>query len=247
MLTRRHFLLGGLTASTVRAQDPGFRLPTRTSQAVVGLADGWNSSAVSLQRYERAGGGPWRAMGPPWPARLGASGLVWGCGLSPAPPGARIKSEGDRRAPAGVFGIGGAWGYDPAITRHPDLPYLQVSSRDLWVEDPQSPHYNQHLLLDHEPRTPWEFKQQMKQGDAAHALKLLILHNTPPNAVPGQGSAIFFHIWRAGGSKPTSGCTAMSEPILRELIRWINPRRIPVYILLPRAEYARLRGPWALP
>ena len=63
MMTRRRFLLGGLAATTVGAQDPGFRLSTRTSQAVVGLADGWNSSAVSLQRYERGGGGPWRAVG----------------------------------------------------------------------------------------------------------------------------------------------------------------------------------------
>jgi L,D-peptidoglycan transpeptidase YkuD (ErfK/YbiS/YcfS/YnhG family) len=117
----------------------------------------------------------------------------------------------------------------------------------LWVEDPQSPHYNQHVRLDHPPRTPWERKQQMKQADPAHALKLLILHNAPPRAVPGGGSAIFFHIWRAGGKRATSGCTAMAEPDLRELIRWIVQDRHPVYVLLPRSEYRQLRAPWGLP
>jgi L,D-peptidoglycan transpeptidase YkuD (ErfK/YbiS/YcfS/YnhG family) len=172
---------------------------------------------------------------------------VWGRGLHPSPAGARLKTEGDHRAPAGVFGIGGACGYEPDIARHNSLPYFQVSPQDLWIEDPRSPDYNQHVRLNHPPQNAWEKKQQMKQNDAAHALKLFILHNAPPHAVPGGGSSIFFHIWRGGGTRATSGCTTMLETRLREMIRWLDPRRLPVYILLPRSEYERLRGPWELP
>ncbi len=248
-LTRRSWLT--ITAAAVcpwpaHGQQKQFRLAPGTTQCLLGLADGWNSTEVTLQRHEREPGGAWRPTGVPWKGRLGASGLVWGRGLSPAPAGAKLKTEGDKRAPVGVFGIGGACGYDREIARHPQLPYFKVTSRDLWIEDPASPKYNQHVRLDREPATPWEKKAQMKQNDAAHALKLFILHNSP-RVVANGGSSIFFHIWRGGGTKATSGCTTMAEPMLRELIRWFDPTRLPVYVLLPRAEYAKYRGPWGLP
>jgi len=224
-----------------------FRLAPATTQVLVGVADDWSSTTVKMQRWERSGGGGWRPVGGPWPGRLGGAGMIWGRGLHPTPAGASLKVEGDKRAPAGVFALGTACGYDRTIVRHPDQPYFQVTARDLWVEDPASPHYNRHLRLPRDPQTAWEKKAQMRQGDYAHSLKLFIRHNAPPNVVPGGGSSIFFHIWRAGGSRPSIGCTTMSEPKLRELIAWLNPGRLPVYILLPRAEYEARRAAWGLP
>ena len=223
-----------------------FELPAGTTQCLVGVADTWNSSAASLQLYQKKGD-HWTADGPPWRARLGKSGLVWGRGINPVPPGATTKQEGDLRSPAGVFGIGGAWGYQAIIKKHPQLHYRQVTTRDLWIEDPSSKLYNQNVILDHEPITPWEKKQQMKQDDPAHALKLFIAHNAPPAAVASAGSSIFFHIWRGGGSRATAGCTSMDEAQLRALIARIDPTRQPLYILLPKAEYEQFRGAWKLP
>jgi L,D-peptidoglycan transpeptidase YkuD (ErfK/YbiS/YcfS/YnhG family) len=202
---------------------------------------------VRLRRWERDGGGGWKPVGAEWAGRLGGAGLIWGRGLHPVPEGRALKVEGDKRAPAGVFALGTACGYDREIVRHPGQPYFQVTARDLWVEDPNSPSYNQHVRLSHEPRTAWEKKAKMRQGDYAHSLKLFIAHNAPPRVVPGGGSSIFFHIWRAGGTKPSVGCTTMAEGKLRELIAWIDPRRLPVYVLLPRAEYEARRSAWALP
>ena len=223
-----------------------FELPKGSSQCVVGTAKGWNSSKVTLNSYEKRGG-KWVKVSGPWTGRLGRDGLVWGLGISPIPAGAKIKSEGDWRAPAGVFHIGGAWGYDAGIRRNPKLFYRQVTTRDLWVEDPASPSYNKHVILDAEPATAWEKKQQMKQDDYPHSLKLFIAHNAPPKVSPGNGSAIFFHIWRGGGSKPTAGCTTMEEQKLRQLIAWIDPGKKPLYILLPEAEYAAKKEEWKLP
>jgi L,D-peptidoglycan transpeptidase YkuD (ErfK/YbiS/YcfS/YnhG family) len=158
-----------------------------------------------------------------------------------------LKREGDWKAPAGVFSIGGAWGYDARIQHHPKLAYRRITTRDLWVEDADSPSYNRHIILDHEPATPWEKKQQMRQNDHAHSLKLFIAHNAPPKVVPGKGSAIFFHIWRDGGTKPTAGCTTLAEPNLRSLIAWLDPGAKPLYVLLPAAEYRKLAADWKLP
>jgi L,D-peptidoglycan transpeptidase YkuD (ErfK/YbiS/YcfS/YnhG family) len=223
-----------------------FELPRRSSQLVVGIAPGWNSSRATLQRYQRTASG-WLAIGRPVAARIGRDGLAWGLGLHPLPEGAGLKAEGDWRAPAGVFRIGGVWGYPESIRKHPKLFYHRVTPRDLWVEDPASPSYNRHVVLDHDPATRWEKKQQMRQDDDAHALKLFIAHNAPPKAVPGRGSSIFFHIWRGGGSKPTAGCTTMPESALRELIAWLDPGRQPLYVLLPAADYQRLKEAWQLP
>lgn len=224
----------------------GFELPAASSQLVVGTAKDWNSSTVTLSTYEKRAG-KWTKVSGPWQGRLGRNGLIWGLGIHPLPPGGKVKQEGDGRAPAGVFHIGGAWGYDASIRKHPRLFYRQVTPRDLWVEDPKSPSYNKHLVLDREPATAWEKKQQMRQNDYPHSLKLFIAHNAPPKVSPGQGSAIFFHIWRGGGSKPTAGCTTMEEGKLRELIAWIDPGKQPIYVLLPDAEYQARRAAWKLP
>jgi L,D-peptidoglycan transpeptidase YkuD (ErfK/YbiS/YcfS/YnhG family) len=133
------------------------------------------------------------------------------------------------------------------MARHPNMSYTQITSRDLWVEDPASPDYNRHRRLDREPSTAWEKKQQMKQNDPAHSLKLFIAHNAGAAIRPGAGSSIFFHIWRADGGKPTAGCTTMSEKNLRSLIAALDPSRNPIYVILPESDYARLRAAWKLP
>lgn len=224
-----------------------FELPGQSTQLIVGTAASWDSSWVDLAFYERQPSGAWQATGFQWKGRLGKNGLVWGRGLNPVPQGARMKTEGDRRAPAGVFDLGGAWGYAPEIQRAPSLNYVQVTSRDLWFEDPQSSLYNQYMRIDHDPRSPEEKKAQMKQGDYAHSLKLFIAHNAYPRIQPGGGSSIFFHIWRNGGNATTFGCTTMAEENLRRLIASIIPERRPLYVLLPKAEYDRYRAEWKLP
>lgn len=223
-----------------------FELPQNCRQCVVGIADGWDASTVTLRVFEKSGS-EWKPSGGEWKGRLGRDGLVWGLGLNPVPAGAPVKKEGDWRTPAGVFKIGGAWGYAADVERLSHMPYQQVTARDLWVEDPASPLYNQHVRLKAEPTTAWEKKQQMRQNDPAHSLELFIAHNAPPTARPGAGSSIFFHIWREGGGKPTAGCTTMSEQNLRELIAVIDPSKHPLYVVLPREEYEQVRGPWKLP
>lgn len=223
-----------------------FELPVNSTQCLVGTADGWNSSTVTLRLYQKSGS-TWKPVTESWKGRLGKNGLVWGKGIHPVPVGAATKKEGDNRSPAGVFAIGGAWGYEPAIRKHPALPYRQVTARDLWVEDPTSPEYNRNVILPHDPTTPWEKKQQMKQTDPVHSLKLFIAHNAPPKVTPNAGSSIFFHIWRREGAAPTAGCTTMEKPKLQWLVSQIDPTKRPLYVLLPKAEYEKYRAAWKLP
>ena len=221
--------------------------PPASRQLVLGVGASTDSSTVSLQRYSRAdGSAPWAPVGPPIAARIGRRGMAWGIGLHlPAPAGQRTKREGDWRAPMGVFRIGDAFGDAVQAPAGADWPYTQVTANDLWVEDVEAPTYNQYIRVPSDrPRTEWEESQRMKMGDAAHRLKIVIHHNTEPEIRPGAGSAIFFHIWRADGAKPTSGCTAMPEADILTMLRWLSAAAAPVYVLTNEAgaSAARLAG-----
>lgn len=241
-------LATAVAAASAHAQTPSFRIPEDSNQLILGLAEDWASTSVTLGRWSRAKGGTWKRVGEHWAGRLGKDGLGWGIGLHPRGIAGPIKTEKDSRAPAGVFELGDAYGYAPSVKTNPRLEYHPVGPRDMWVEDSESKYYNQHLLLPHAaPTNEWEKKQQMRLNDHAHSLKLFIKHNAPPNAQPGMGSAIFFHIWRQDGRRHSAGCTTMAEPNLRELLRWVDPAQRPLFVLLPKATYAQLRRPWGLP
>ena len=230
-------------SSTVEAS---WKLADSTKQLVVGVAPDWNSSSVVLRRFERSGKS-WRQVGEPFNGRVGAKGLVWGRGLNPRTSDMTDKSEGDGRAPAGAFRIGRSFGYEGSWKAKTKLPYVTVGPRDLLVEDPTSPLYNKYVRSDHDPETAFEKKQQMKQDDPTHRLKITIEHNTTPVPIAGKGSAILFHVWRAGGAKPTAGCTSVSDAAIETLMGWFDPAKEPVYVLLPMSEYEANRARWNLP
>ena len=85
----------------------------------------------------------------------------------------------------------------------------------------------------------------MRPGDFAYHWLIDIQHNQNP-AMPGAGSAIFFHI-RRGVARPTSGCTSMAEADLLKMIRWLRADAHPEYVLLPWSQYQRKQTAWSLP
>lgn len=227
-------------------------VPADCTQAIIGIADGWNSSQVTLSVVEKNSKGEWVRVLGPYQGRLGRNGLIWGLGLHNNARGASIKKEGDGRSPAGVFDIGGLWvTHKTPVKHHRNIPYVKVGPNDLWITNTKDPrYYNRHVRLDHPAKTEWELKEQMRQTDYPHSIKMLICHNTHERkggVQVGRGSSIFFHIWRNEGKSPTAGCTSMHEKHLRTIIARLTPERHPVYILLPRAEYATLRKSWRLP
>jgi L,D-peptidoglycan transpeptidase YkuD (ErfK/YbiS/YcfS/YnhG family) len=226
-------------------------LPPTSTQMVLGLADSWSSTKVTLHRLGKSAAG-WARVGRPIPARIGPTGLAWGVGLlqpsaiSAASADHPGKVEGDDTAPVGVFRLGPVFAYDASWEQKTAMPFVRVGPRDLFVEDPASPLYNTHVRLDHLPQTEWEKHEQMQQGDAAHRLKVFVGHNANP-PVGGRGSAIFLHVWRNEGAVPTAGCTAMGYSDLGEIVKWLRPGNRPLYVLVPRSVYREIRTAWKLP
>jgi L,D-peptidoglycan transpeptidase YkuD (ErfK/YbiS/YcfS/YnhG family) len=215
-------------------------------QLVLVITPDWNDTHGTLRSFTRTDQG-WQPAAAAFPVVIGRAGAAWGLGLHPAQPGP-AKQEGDGRSPAGVFAIGTAFGY--AQSASTGLPYTALNAGEYCIDVSGSPSYNR--IVDAgkvgaaavagstEPMR----RDLHADGDQAYKIGFVIEHN--PNGVTGAGSCIFAHLWKSADSS-TAGCTAMAEPALRELLGWLRADARPVFVLLPQAEYQRLRTPWQLP
>ncbi|MCE9612237.1 MAG: L,D-transpeptidase family protein [Chthoniobacter sp.] len=217
------------------AADVESALPRSCRQVVRATTTDWRASAATVQRFERSGPeARWMPVGKAMSALTGERGLAWGRGLHPMPRAAEPrKSEGDRRAPAGVFRITGAFGR-PEKMIGLRLPATPLSTTLEAVDDPASRYYNRIVDRAKIAQPDWRTSERMSTLPV-YALGLVVAHN--PCNVPGAGSCIFLHLWtprRTG----TAGCTVLRECDLKTLARWLNAARTPVLVQLPQAETA---------
>ncbi len=225
-------------------------IPASARQLITGVIADWRATRVTLQRWRRVDGA-WRADGDAWPGVIG-KGAAWGSGLHGrgAPEGIDAaagprKQEGDGKSPAGAFALRGTYGYAARPPEGAVLPYTQVTSDWLCIDDPRSQRYTQIVDRAHLPAgaaVDWHSAEAMRRRDALYTRVIDIAHN--PDAQTGDGSCIFFHVWRSARAA-TVGCTAMPEARLETLIAGLDPSA--VYVLLPRAAYDALAAPWGLP
>jgi L,D-peptidoglycan transpeptidase YkuD (ErfK/YbiS/YcfS/YnhG family) len=220
-------------------------VPADCAQLIVAVAPDWNAMHGKMQRFERTGHGDWTSVAPPVPVLFGKSGLAWGSGIAGQEESGLHKKERDGRAPAGIFAIGKVFGYEAKLPPGGEYPYHQVAEADIWSDDPRSPNYNRHIVID--PKNPPDdySHEKMRSGDFAYHWLVEIRHNSDP-PVPGAGSAIFFHI-RRGVNRATTGCTTMAEPELVKMIAWLRAVKHPCYVLLSADEYQEKWSAWNLP
>lgn len=186
-------------------------------QAVVAEATGKMTARVS--GWERndsgpaSGGAGWTQVINPVQAVIGRKGL--------APRGE--KREGDGRTPSGTFALRRAFGYEKGVPT--GLDYRVVTEKDFWIDAPASPFYNQWVTGD----IPEVSHEMLRRQDDLYKYAIVIEYNTDP-VVPGMGSAIFMHVWRAA-NKPTAGCVAMAETDLLRLLQWLDAHQNPFILL----------------
>jgi L,D-peptidoglycan transpeptidase YkuD (ErfK/YbiS/YcfS/YnhG family) len=217
-------------------------IPSTSRQLVLVIADRWESSSAKLQRFERkSSGGPWQPVSAPIDASLGRSGLGWGIGVHWPREQGPLKQEGDGRSPAGIFRLTSAFGYGPMATH---LPYTLATPTLECVDDPASPRYN--TLVDAATgERSWTSSEKMRRDDELYRVGVFVAHNAE-RPTPGKGSCIFLHVWRGPG-QPTVGCTATARDEMEALVGWLDAKKEPVLVQLPRQDYDALVGIWRLP
>ncbi len=220
-------------------------IPADSRQLVLSLSAGWDSTRAILQAYERpAAGAPWVAVGEPFEASLGRSGLAWGRGLHAQGLGVPQKKEGDGRSPAGVFELRTVTGYEPQPPDGVRMTYRSATPTLRCVDDVRSRFYNQ-LVDESAVARDWSSAEDMRRKDELYRRVVWVGHNDAP-LEPGAGSCIFLHL-RSGPDSVTAGCTAFEPGAMEQLLRWLDPKAHPVLVQLPEAERRARATEWGLP
>ena len=224
-------------------------LPVRQLGMV--LVPDWEATTGCVRRFARDAMGDWRAVGPAAEVVVGRGGSGWGRGIHPdaseaALPGPQ-KREGDGRSPAGIFALGPAFGSRPTLET--GLEYLPLERGHWCIDVPESPHYNQIVHEEHVGQTgiagsSEPMRRDLHRDDDQYRIGCVIGHN--PEGVANLGSCIFAHPW-IDATTPTAGCIGMAEPALVTMLAWLEAAASPRLVLLPAAEYQRLRRAWWLP
>lgn len=237
----------GIQANTVAPATPNAW--SNADQMIVVTSQDWGAVRGTMRRFER-NGRTWRQVGAATPVMLGRTGIAWGTGLHPMPQdgGPAPKQEGDGKSPAGVFGIGIAFGYPERVDTR--LDYRQMQATNWCMDVPGSPLYNR--IVDSREVGEAAVKGSTEpmrldihdNGDQRYKIGFVIRHND--QNVERGGSCIFAHLW-GNPDKTTAGCTAMAEPAMRETLAWLEPQAHPVFVQLTEAEYESKQRDWQLP
>lgn len=189
-----------------------------TSQLVVVVGTGVDSSRVKVGYYTKAEDGAWSEQ-------FCVDGYCGHNGMSDD------KREGDRRTPTGTYSFTQAFGSleDPGSI----LPYKQLDEYDYWVDDPNSAHYNQ-MVSTKSVKRDWNSAEHLIGVMPQYRYSLAISYNTA-DRVPGRGSAIFlhgYHTWKTW----TEGCIAIPEERMGQLVQQLGAdARIVILPGLPEA------------
>ncbi len=134
------------------------------------------------------------------------------------------KREGDGASPRGRYRLLRAfWRADrmraprfgaprPAASD----PRRPIGPRMGWCDDPSRPEYNRLVGL-----RPSLSAERMRRADRLYDLVVETDHNSA--RAPGEGSAIFVHVWRGPGRR-TAGCVAFRRADLLWILRRWRPR-----------------------
>jgi len=176
-------------------------------QLVVADAEG---SLVETSFYERTETG-WQAD-----ESLLAHGYLGENGTTAA------MHEGMSATPQGLYPIGSAFYQDDEPQTGLDV--FAITDDTYWVDDPDSPHYNQCVVGD--DALGGDHAEHMSENPF-YRFGFVIEYNMPPTGY-ATGSAIFFHV---SHDSPTLGCVTVSEQKVLAYLAKLDASKNP-YILI---------------
>ena len=193
-------------------------------------APGMDTSQATLRLYERsAPGAPWRAIAPAEPALIGKTGMAWSLFFRTlARRGEPVKTEGDKRAPAGFYRIGGAFGFGV----DPRPGYTRIAEGMTCVDDPASAHYNR-ITTRRVVGNVISGENMWRVPEYRRGLFV----DYPTDRGARAGSCIFIHL-RVPGKAGTGGCVALPEARLTALQDFAAPGA--VLGIMPQQALSRL-------
>jgi L,D-peptidoglycan transpeptidase YkuD (ErfK/YbiS/YcfS/YnhG family) len=156
----------------------------------------------------------WVAISPPLPAGIGRKGFA-------AP---NSKHEGDGQSPTGMFRLGKLFCYEKSVNT--SMPYIQTTTEDKWIDDPESPDYNRYVR----GTTNAKSYEKLLLSNNDYRYCMVIEYNMHP-VIKGKGSAIFLHINEGDTINSSSGCVVLLPKDMEYLLKWMNPKMKPSILM----------------
>ena len=200
-------------------------------QVIVVEAPRWSATEGTLTAFERADG-DWRVVQPTVRAQLGYGGLVRG----------DRRRQGTGTVPTGVYEILSGFGREPDPGT--DLDYIQVDRNDAWTYNPRVPStYNVFQDVDRSWKSYGGYVEELWDMGMQYDYVAILDYNLPEGPIrtgangvrrstnppdTSRGGGIFLHV--DNGNK-TAGCIAVSKPVMRDLMRWLDPAKDPMIVI----------------
>jgi len=234
------------SASAAASEYP--KLIENSGQMLLVMTANDSAQTGDLYRFQREKESQgWQMIGEKIPVVVGRNGLAWSsednAGTVPEIP---QKVEGDGKSPAGIFDLGACFGFAKKTDmKDLKIPYLHITEMTECIDDRDSKYYNKIVERSRVDGVDWNSSEKMHRIDPEYRIGVIVNYNTR-SPKSGSGSCIFLHIWKAP-SKPTSGCTAMSEKHMRKIASWLDNERNPILVQLTLPLYDSLKTSWNLP
>jgi L,D-peptidoglycan transpeptidase YkuD (ErfK/YbiS/YcfS/YnhG family) len=188
----------------------------------------------------------WMTVLPETRAVIGKKGMAWGKGLHRDKFNVgKLKMEGDKKNPAGMFYLSPAFGYYNAPKPATNLPYIVNDSTNFCIDDVNSQYYNQIIDRDTVKMIDWKSRERMFFQDIDYKYGLYVRYNTNPK-VKQAGSCIFVHICTPDWA-PTSGCASTDEKTMLRILELLKKEYRPVLLQVPESAYNEMKRIYYLP
>jgi L,D-peptidoglycan transpeptidase YkuD (ErfK/YbiS/YcfS/YnhG family) len=106
------------------------------------------------------------------------------------------------------------------------MPFIQTTSEDKWIDDPNSADYNCYIR----GATSAKTYENLRLNSNDYRYCMVIEYNTHP-VVKGNGSAIFLHLSEGETINSSAGCIVATQKDMEWLLRWMNPELKPSVIM----------------
>ena len=106
------------------------------------------------------------------------------------------------------------------------MPFIQTTSEDKWIDDPNSADYNRHIR----GGTKAKSFENLKIRSDEYKYCLVIKYNMHP-VVKGLGSAIFVHLSEGEKPNPSAGCVVVIKNDMEDLLKWMKPESRPSILM----------------
>jgi L,D-peptidoglycan transpeptidase YkuD (ErfK/YbiS/YcfS/YnhG family) len=162
------------------------------------------TSVAQLWEYKE---GQWQSVGDEFDVSVGTKGTT------------KSKREGDGETPEGIFSLNELFGR--GARQNLKMSYRALTAADKWIDDAEHADYNTFV----QGATTARSYEDLLREDGQYDLFAVVGYNMNP-IIPGNGSAIFVHIW-SGPGNPTAGCVAMERENMERLARFLDREKNP--------------------